>query len=157
MRGWLVSEKPDGEVRAQWGPGRLGWSQRYVDGVVMVRLGGELDLSTAAELRRRLMRLAESGDAATIVLDLSEVGFIDAHSIGVIVDAWSTAKFHGRELCVEGLRGLPARIFGLLGLEAILARRALAASPGGDADGRYEGAGRGAARRCSVGGAYEAR
>jgi hypothetical protein len=37
---------------------------------VVVHLAGELDLSTAEELRRRLMRVAESGGTAPIVLDV---------------------------------------------------------------------------------------
>jgi anti-anti-sigma factor len=123
-------------------------------------LAGELDLSTAAEFRRRLMRVAETAAAATIVLDLSAVCFIDAHSTGLIVSAWAAAKFHGRELCVDGLHGIPARVFGLLGLEPTLARRTLEADPGGNVDGRsgrYGGAGGIAARHCSVGGAHETR
>lgn len=152
-----MSEKPDGGVRVpRWGPGRFGWSQRCVDGGIVVYLAGELDLSTATELRRRLMSVAESGTAATVVLDLSDVRFIDAHSIGLILSAWATAKFRDRELCVDGLHGTPARVFGLLGLGPILARRTLEADPGGDVDGRYAGAGGAAAQQRSVGGAHEA-
>jgi anti-sigma B factor antagonist len=152
-----VFEKPGGEVRVpQWGPGRFGWSQRRVDGVVVVHLAGELDLSTAEELRRRLMRVAETGAAATIVLDLSGVHFIDAQSTGMIVRAWAVARLRGRELCVDGLHGIPARVFGLLGVEPILVRRILEADSGGNVDGRYGGAGGIAAQRCSVGGARAA-
>jgi anti-anti-sigma factor len=102
------------------------------------------------------MRVAESGAAATIVLDLSDVRFIDAHSIGVIVTAWAAAKCRGRQLRVDGLQGMPARVFGLLGLEPLLARRTCEDKAGGDARGRYERAGGVAARRLSVGGADEA-
>lgn len=153
-----MSEKPGGEVRVpRWGPGRFGWSHRRVDGGIVVYLAGELDLSTAEELGRRLMSVAESGAAATVVLDLSDVRFIDAQSIGLIVSAWAAAKFGGRELCVDGLHGIPARVFGLLGLDPILARRTLEADPEGNVDGRYAGAGGVAARQRSVGGAHEAR
>jgi anti-anti-sigma factor len=153
-----VSEKSGGEVRVpRWGPGHFGWSQRHVDGGVVVYLAGELDLSTAAELRRRLMRVAESGAAATIVLDLSDVRFIDAQSTGLIMSAWMAAKVRGRELCVDGLHGIPARVFGLLGVESVLARRTGDADSGGSVDGRYGRADGMAARRCSVGAAGQAR
>ena len=117
-------ELSGGEARApRWGLGLFDWSQQCVDGAVVIHLAGELDLSTAVELRRRLMRVAESGAAATIVLDMSDVRFIDAHSVGLIVTAWAAAKCRGRQLRVDGLHGMPARVFGLLGLEPLLARR----------------------------------
>jgi anti-sigma B factor antagonist len=152
-----VFENSGGEVRVpRWGPGRFGWSQRRVDGGVVVYLAGELDLSTAAELRRRLMRVAESGAAEMIVLDLSDVRFIDAHSTGLIMSAWAAAKLRGRELCVDGLHGIPARIFGLLGVESTLARRTLDADSGGNVDGRYGRTHGMAARQRSGGGAGQA-
>jgi anti-anti-sigma factor len=151
-----VPESSGGEVRAPRVPGRFGWSQRVADGAVVVHLAGELDLSTAAELGRRLMRVAETGSAPTIVLDLSDVSFIDARCTGLIVSAWLAAKLRGRELCVDGLHGVSARIFGVLGLESTLVRRGLAAGRGGKVDGRFEDAGGGAARSGSVGAAHEA-
>jgi len=157
-----VSENSRNETHLPWwGLDRFGWSQQLLDGgVVVVYLAGELDMATAADLGRRLMRVAESGDAATIVLDLSDVCFMDAHSAGLIVNAWTTAKSRGRELCVDGLHGIPARVFSVLGLEHTLARRTWEADPRGDVDGRSGGnggAGGIAARHCSVGGARETR
>jgi anti-sigma B factor antagonist len=153
-----VPEKSDANVRAplsRWG--RCNWSQAHVDGALVVYLAGELDLSTARQLRRRLMAVAESSTAATIVLDLSDVSFIDAHSCGLIVNAWSVAKSHGRRLRVDGLHGIPARIFRLLGLEPILAWRAPETHQGGTIGGRYGGRGQRPAERRSVGGTHAAR
>lgn len=127
-----MSEKFDSKGYVpRFKPDCFGWSQRCVDGTVVVHLAGELDLSTAEELGRRLMAVVESAADTPIVLDLSDVSFIDARSIGLIVGAWSAAKSRGRQLCVDGLHGIPARLFGLLGLERILAARTLATSQGG--------------------------
>jgi anti-sigma B factor antagonist len=93
------------------------WSQRFAGDAVVIRLDGEMDLATAPELRL-LLRAAETDTAATIVLEMSEVGFIDASSIGVILEAWIAAGVRGRALEVRGLRGLPARVFRILGLES---------------------------------------
>ena len=156
-----MSEKSYGEVGApRWGPGHFGWSQHRVDDRVIVCLAGELDLSTAAELRRRLMRVAKSGAAAWIVLDLSDVYFIDAHSTGLIVRAWAAARLRGREVRVDGLHGIPARVFGVLGVESILECRRWEADPGGNVDGRsgrYGGARGTAARHTFAGGAHATR
>ena len=107
------------------------WSQCTLDGAVVVRLAGEIDLSTAAEFRQLLLKVAESGTATTVVLDMSDVRFIDAHSIGLIVGASQAAKVRGRVLQVDGLDGLPARLFRLVGLEPMLVRR----TSGGDGVG----------------------
>ena len=97
------------------------WSLRCRDGAVVVSLAGELDLAVM-ELEPLLLQVAESGPAATIVLDMSELDFIDAYGIGTIVNAWKVAKARGRVLRVEGLRGLPARVFRLTELEPLLVR-----------------------------------
>ncbi len=104
------------------GPASFRWSQRCEDGAVVVALAGELDIA-AVELESLLLRVAESGPAPTIVLDMSELSFIDAYSIGIIVSAWKPAKARGGELRADGLRGQPARVFRLVGLEPMLARR----------------------------------
>lgn len=83
---------------------------------MVVRLSGDLDLSTASQFGWQLRELT----GATIVLDLSEVAFIDAHCAGLIMRAWDAATDCGHELRVMGLRGIPARVFDLLGLVAIL-------------------------------------
>lgn len=131
-----MSQISGGEVGIpSWGPALFRWSQRSVDDAVVVSLAGELDVS-AAELGPLLLRVAESGIAATIVLDLSEVSFIDAYGIGRIVDAWTAAKARGQVLQVDGLHGLPARVFRLVGLESMLVRRTCGDISEGNADGR---------------------
>jgi anti-sigma B factor antagonist len=124
-----VSEEFGGEAGVPQGElASFRWWQRSLDDdAAVVCLAGELDLSTAAELRQ-LLRVAESGTAATVVLDMSDVRFIDAHSIGLIVGASKAAKVRGRVLQVDGLDGLPARLFRLVGLEPMLVRR----TSGGD-------------------------
>jgi anti-anti-sigma factor len=80
-------------------------------------LAGELDLATSAELRRKLVDLVESGRAPVVVVDLSEVCFIDAAAVGVIVGVRAVAAARGRQLYVDGLRGNPARVFEILALD----------------------------------------
>jgi anti-anti-sigma factor len=107
----------------------------------VIKLAGALDLSNAGELRQRLMRIAESETAATIVLDLSGVRFIDAHSTGLIVTAWAAARCRGRRLRVDGLHGVSALVFDLFGLEPLLVDGPGIDEAGGDSSGRIEGAG----------------
>ena len=94
------------------GPASFRWSQRCRGDAVVVSLAGELDIASV-ELEPLLLRLAESGPAARIVLDMSDLEFIDAYGVGLIVSAWKAAKAHGRVLQVDGLHGVPARVFRL--------------------------------------------
>jgi anti-anti-sigma factor len=57
------------------------------DGVRVVAVRGELDLSTASDLERPLEDAVSSGDAS-VLIDLSECEFIDSTGIALIVRAW---------------------------------------------------------------------
>ena len=129
MAEYLVNDSRGG------GPATFRWAQWCGNDAVVVCLAGELDIATV-ELEPVLMRAAESGPATTIVLNMSEVSFIDAYSIGVIVRAWAAARARGRVLQVDGLRGLPARLFRLVGLEPLLVRRTCADTSVGTAGDR---------------------
>jgi anti-anti-sigma factor len=59
----------------------------------VVSLRGEIDASTAPKLASRLFGLADEGKRAVIV-DLSEVTFIDSTGIGVLLNA--ATQFAGR-------------------------------------------------------------
>ena len=58
------------------------------DGAVVVRLAGELDLYNADDIRRAFAD-AIAGGAARIVVDMSEVDFVDSTALGVLIEARS--------------------------------------------------------------------
>jgi anti-anti-sigma factor len=58
-----------------------------LDGVHVIGVRGELDLSTAPELEPRLEEAIAAGDA-TLLIDLTECEFIDSTGIALIVRAW---------------------------------------------------------------------
>ena len=126
----------------QCGPASFRWSRGCRDGAVVVSLAGEVDLA-AAELEPLLLQVAESGPAATIVLDMSELEFIDAYGLGIIINAWKAAKARGRVLRVDGLHGLPARVFRLAELEPVLVRRPCGDDLKGNSDDQRRAAGGG--------------
>ena len=53
---------------------------------VVVRLAGELDLYNVAEVGEALARAGESG-AGLLVVDLTEVEFVDSTTLGTLVEA----------------------------------------------------------------------
>ena len=62
-------------------------------GVPIVQLRGEIDLHTCPDLRATLQRLMEAGKH-DIVLNLSEVPYLDSAALGVLVDAVRRAREH---------------------------------------------------------------
>jgi anti-anti-sigma factor len=60
---------------------------RVDDGICVISVRGELDLSTAPELERPLEDAVSAGDAS-VLIDLSECEFIDSTGIALIVRAW---------------------------------------------------------------------
>ena len=82
-----------------------------------VKFAGDFDFS-GRELADEV--LASVGDATTIVLDLSDVEFIDSMGIHFVVMAHERAREQGRRLTI--LRGGPQveRVFALVGLADVL-------------------------------------
>ncbi len=62
-------------------------SSSEVDGVRVVAVRGELDLSTAPDLEGPLEE-ALAGGEASVLIDLTECEFIDSTGIAMIVRAW---------------------------------------------------------------------
>lgn len=62
-------------------------SSSEVDGIRVVAVRGELDLSTAPDLEGPL-EVALAGGDASVLIDLTECEFIDSTGIAMIVRAW---------------------------------------------------------------------
>jgi len=83
------------------------------DGEVWVVPVGELDVDTAAELQESL-GLALRSDAATLVLDLRELAFLDSTGLRVIIET-CTAKDGPPVALVPGPEPVQA-VFNVTGL-----------------------------------------
>jgi anti-anti-sigma factor len=85
------------------------------DGNVRLSLRGELDLSTAGELRLALERLRS--DRVGVRLDLSRLAFIDSSGIAVLVEAVRA----NRALQIEDqLEPAVRRVFVVTGIDVFL-------------------------------------
>jgi anti-sigma B factor antagonist len=115
-------------------------STTELDGVRVVAVRGELDLSTAPDLEGQLEAALAAGDS--VMIDLTECEFIDSTGIALIVRAWQQIEAGGdaaREfaICSDGDQvGRVLEISGLSVSIPVLRTRdaALAALRGGAAD-----------------------
>jgi anti-sigma B factor antagonist len=69
------------------------------DGIYRVLVAGEVDLSTAPELKASLSEVIESGGRGVLV-DLSEATFIDSTTLGVLMGAVKRLRPEGGELAI---------------------------------------------------------
>jgi anti-sigma B factor antagonist len=76
-------------------------SQRRGD-IVVVAVGGELDLVTSRELDEHLTRARRERNK--IILDLAAVEFMDTSSLAVIVGHWKRLQAAGGSLVLAGAR-----------------------------------------------------
>ena len=80
---------------------------------------GELDMSTAGKLDEAV-RAAEATDARRIVVDLSEVTFMDSSGLKLLLEADARAKANSNRLrLIRGPRRVQ-RVFELTNTESIL-------------------------------------
>jgi anti-anti-sigma factor len=100
-------------------PGELRISSVREGDVHIIALTGELDLATADELERELLRV-EATDAESIVVDLSSLRFMDSTGIRVMIAADARSRADSQRLAL--LRGPDAvqRVFELTGVVDLL-------------------------------------
>lgn len=83
-------------------------------GVTRVRLSGAVDIAVAGELRRSLVKLVRDGHTR-LLIDLSDVSFIDSTGLGVLLHTVKQLRpKHGR-LAVACPDPTMRRLFELIG------------------------------------------
>ena len=92
---------------------------RNLGGTAVVEVGGEIDLHSAPQLRATLLKPTE-GEKPRLVVDLSEVSFIDSTGIGVLVEALKRAREAGGALHFCGASPRVRRVFEITGLLRVL-------------------------------------
>jgi anti-sigma B factor antagonist len=92
---------------------------RPADNIAVVALTGEIDLFTAPEFQERLLQGVEAG-ARRVVVDLSEVTFLDSTALGVLVAGAKLLPHDGELLIVCSGDGV-ARILEIVGFDRVFA------------------------------------
>ena len=85
-------------------------------GLVKVLLKGELDLSTVSKVEEELRRV-EAGEPALLVVDLSDLNFLDSTGLRLIVTADHRAREQGRRLTVVKGPDTVQRVFSITKLD----------------------------------------
>lgn len=87
-------------------------------GVLVVDVGGEIDVYTSPKLRERLVALV-TGGVHQLVLDLDDVEFIDSTGLGVLVGILKRIRSRNGSLSLVCGREAILRVFKITGLEKV--------------------------------------
>ncbi|MGO8907559.1 MAG: STAS domain-containing protein [Solirubrobacteraceae bacterium] len=96
-------------------------TSRARDGdIAVLVIGGELDYEVSPQLRARLLGAINAG-SRRLVLDLSDVTFIDSTAIGVLAGAVARLdKVGGGSLAVASTHEKVLEIFEITGLDSVI-------------------------------------
>jgi stage II sporulation protein AA (anti-sigma F factor antagonist) len=86
--------------------------------VAVVGVAGEIDIATAPTLRHPLTALVENG-CRHLVLDFTEVGFLDSSGLSVLIRTLAQLRPHDGTVRLAGVRPSVRRIFEIAGLTAV--------------------------------------
>jgi len=82
---------------------------------VVIHVRGEVDTATAPQMGNAID--AQMARRREIILDLSEVEFMDLHGLAVLMRASRRARTEGRSLAVERPSAVVVRLFELVRLD----------------------------------------
>lgn len=86
--------------------------------VCSVAIDGEIDVYTAPQLRERIVTLIDGG-CTNVIVDLSNVGFIDSSGLGVLVSALRRARERDGSVRVVCTQENILKIFRITGLDKV--------------------------------------
>jgi anti-sigma B factor antagonist len=84
----------------------------------IVALDGEVDVYTAPALRERLIEASETG-CGTVVVDMTEVDFIDSSGLGVLVSALKRVRENDGQMRIVTAKEPILKIFRITGLDRV--------------------------------------
>ncbi len=86
----------------------------------LVRVVGELDLDSAAILRRPVEAELSAEPAHAVTLDLAELTFVDSSGLALLVELRRLASGAGVQLDIVNVRPGPQRVISIAGLAETL-------------------------------------
>jgi len=95
-------------------------SVQHGDGVLTVRVQGEVDRDTAERLRVSVRHAISSLGGDRLVIDLAGVPLVDAAGVAVLLDAASAAAVADAQLTLVKAQPYVARILGVSGLQNLM-------------------------------------
>jgi len=91
----------------------------HCDEASIVRLRGRLDVDSSPALRDRILSMLEAQPPKGVVVDLTEVSYIDSSGIATLIEGLRIAHVRQTTLCVQGLQGRLLHLFQVTGISTL--------------------------------------
>jgi anti-sigma B factor antagonist len=91
------------------------------EGIRIVSVSGEVDLYSAHRLHELIWRAKRQagGDPLRVVVDLSEVEFMDTAGLEVLLEEWNASRQFDGRLCLVAQQGPITRLLEITGLSEL--------------------------------------
>jgi anti-sigma B factor antagonist len=83
----------------------------------LIELTGEVDLHNSPQVRKQLLAVVKSG--SSVIVDFSELSYIDSSGIATLVEAYNLAKNNQLSLTIVGAKGAPLQVMELTHLNKV--------------------------------------
>jgi anti-sigma B factor antagonist len=101
-------------------PDRLFLDCRLDSDVAVVKVTGEVDVSTSSSLRDRLLRVIADENRHGLVVNLASVSFLDSTGVGVLVGIWHRVCATRGRLALAAPSRQARRVLETTGLSQVL-------------------------------------
>jgi len=102
-------------------PSRFGLEIGEAAGEIRLRVSGELDLEVTSSLLDSILSAGAASNNGRVVVDLSQVTFIDSSGLAALVAAHRQLASRSQQLVVADPAPGVSRVFSLAGVDQILA------------------------------------
>jgi len=93
-------------------------SERPDDSLGIVALSGEVDIYTAPQFKERMIELLDAG-VTKLVIDLSQVTFIDSTALGVLIGGVRRINDAGGQMALVVVSRPVQRVLSITGLDRV--------------------------------------
>jgi anti-sigma B factor antagonist len=90
--------------------------KNYLDYQLLV-LTGEIDLHNSPQVRKQLLAIVNAGNS--VIVDFSELSYIDSSGIATLVETYNLAKNNQLSLTIVGAKGAPLQVMELTHLNKV--------------------------------------
>ncbi|HXW91240.1 MAG TPA: STAS domain-containing protein [Terriglobales bacterium] len=84
-----------------------------------VSLHGRLNIDSSPALRDRLLAMLQAQSPQGVIVDFSDVSYVDGSGIATLIEALKIARQRQTTLCLHGLQGRLLHLFEVTGMFAL--------------------------------------
>ena len=88
------------------------------DGTTL-RLRGRLNIDSSPALRDRLLAMLQAHSPQAVIVDFTDVSYVDSSGIATVVEALGMARMRQTTLCLQGLQGRLLHLFQVIGISTL--------------------------------------